>query len=212
MISDVRWCSGKFLWAVALRIWQKRDCVFGRRGIISVELGDDISNSNMRNDEETETPHSQSLATGDGCEGVTGPNFLAVWKLSLVLCTLAIIAAGYNIFKAMENGANSSLADLAVLTVVTVLMVFPYIAFGALVLTLRSNRFLSVVLLAILVFVCLAGSVAFSIDTNAYLNRDKSVPGGQRMWTFLIGLAQWASVIFVSAVLLPSFFLFEKFG
>ena len=127
------------------------------------------------------------------------------WQLSLLTSCIAAISLVYMIVSGAENWGPSFAAGVLVFTVVTIFLVGPHVVFGALALSLRSHRVLSVILLFIVIAVSLSGVLAISVESNAYLNRDKSIPEGQRMGTFLIGLAQWLAAILTSAILLPVF-------
>ena len=132
------------------------------------------------------------------------------WKLSVFTSTIAAMATVYDIVRVGQREGPSLLASILVFSVVATLLVGPHLVFAALAVWLRSHRVLSVILLVIVLVVSLSGVSALAVDTNAYLDRDQTFSGGQRMWPFLIGLAQWLAAVLTSAILLLAFYFLKQ--
>ena len=131
------------------------------------------------------------------------------WKSSLLTCSIAAVATLCLIFTGLENPGPSVVAVALVASVVTVIMVGPYLAFGALAFVLRSHRIISMVLFVIILLVSMSALICLYVENDTWLNRDKSREG-QRMVPFLIGMAEWISAVFSTAVLLPLLFILKK--
>ena len=131
------------------------------------------------------------------------------WKLSLLTSSIAAIATLYIIFTGIENPGPSSLAVALVGSVVIIVLVGPYLAFGTIAFALRSHRILSGILFAIILAVSMSAVICLYVENDAWLNRDRSREG-QRMVPFLIGMAEWISAVFTTAILLPLFLISKK--
>ena len=131
------------------------------------------------------------------------------WKLSILTSAICAIATGYFVVAGTENRGPSFFAAALVLSVIFFVMVGPYLAFGALAFSIRSNRLLSVILFVIITIVSMSAVIALAIDNDAWLNRDRSREG-QRMVPFLIGMAQWCSAVLVAAIFVPLFIFSKK--
>ena len=90
-----------------------------------------------------------------------------------------------------------------------IIMVGLYFAFGAIAFALRSHRILSRILFAIILAVSMSAVICLYVENDAWLHRDKSREG-QRMVPFLIGMAEWISAVFTTAILLPLFLISKK--
>ena len=82
------------------------------------------------------------------------------WKSSLLTCSIAAVATLCLIFTGLENPGPSVVAVVLVASVVTVIMVGPYLAFGALAFVLRSHRIISMVLFVIILLVSMSALIA----------------------------------------------------
>lgn len=132
------------------------------------------------------------------------PDIVTIGGFHFYTASVAAIATSYLILTGIENWRPSFFAAALVLSVIFVVMVGPYPAFGALALSIRSNRVLSAILLAIILSVSMSAVIALAIENDAWLNRDRSREG-QRMVPFLIGIAQWSSAGLAAAILFPLF-------
>ena len=131
------------------------------------------------------------------------------WKLSLLTASIAAITTLCVILTWFGAPGPSFLSTALVGSVVIIIMVFPYLAFGAIAFALRSHRTLSGILFAIILAVSVSAVTCLYIENDSWLNRDKSREG-QRMVPFLIGMAEWVSAVFVAAILLPVFLVLKK--
>lgn len=149
---------------------------------------------------------SRSPRLGDRCRY---PAMRMFWKSSLLTSSIAAIATLYIVLTGIENPGPSLLAVALVGSVVIIIMVGLYLAFGAIAFALRSHRILSRILFAIILAVAMSAVICLYVENEAWLNRDKSREG-QRMVPFLIGMAEWISAVFTTAILLPLFLISKK--
>ena len=131
------------------------------------------------------------------------------WKLSLLTSAIAAIATLYMIVTGIEDPGPSFLAAALVGSVVIIIMVGPYLAFGAIAFALRSHRLLSGVLFVIILAVSTSAVICLYVENDAWLKRDRSREG-QRMAPFLIGMAEWISAVFITSILLPLFLILKR--
>ena len=98
------------------------------------------------------------------------------WKLSLLTSFAAVAFAGYNIVAGTENWGPSFFAAVLMFTVATTLLAGPYVILGILAFLIRSHRALSATLFAFILLISVLGITLLSLETHAYLNRNKALP------------------------------------
>jgi hypothetical protein len=129
-----------------------------------------------------------------------------VWKLSLLTSSVAAVIAVYSIVAGTENWGPSFFAASLMFTVVAVLLVGPYLILGILASFVRSHRALSATLFVFILLISVLGTTFLSLETQAYLNRNKAIPEGTDLGIFFVGVVQWISAILLSCIALPAYF------
>lgn len=129
-----------------------------------------------------------------------------LWKLSLVISSAAGAAAVYFIIAGTEDWGPSLLAAGLTLAVVAALLVGPHFIFAILAFAIRSDRVLSATLFAFIVLISVLGALFLAHETDAFLSRDRTVPGRANLGMFVVGVVQWISALLLSAIMLPIYF------
>ncbi|HBV65207.1 MAG TPA: hypothetical protein DEF45_19540 [Rhodopirellula sp.] len=125
------------------------------------------------------------------------------WKLSLLTSSVATAISVYNLVALTENWGPSFFAASLMFTVVAVLLVGPYVTLGILASFVRSHRVLSITLFVFMLLISVLGTTFLSLETYAYLSRNKALPEGTDLGIFFLGAVQWISAILLWCVMLP---------
>ena len=125
------------------------------------------------------------------------------WKLSLLTLFAAVAFAGYNIVAGTENWGPSFFAAVLMFAVATTLLACPYVVLGILAFLMRSHRALSATLFSVILLISVLGITLLSLETHAYLNRNKALPEATNLGIFFVGVVQWISAILLSCIMLP---------
>ena len=112
------------------------------------------------------------------------------WKLSLLTSFAAVAFAGYSIVAGTENWGPSFFAAVLMFTVATTLLAGPYVVLGILAFLMRSHRALSATLFAVILLISVLGITLLSLETHAYLNRNKALPEATNLGIFFVGVVQ----------------------
>ena len=132
------------------------------------------------------------------------------WKLSLLTSSVAAAISAYNIVASTENWGPSFFTASLMFTVVAVLLVGPYVILGILASFVRSHRALSTTLFVFILLISVLGTTFLSLETQAYLNRNKALTEGTDLGIFFVGVVQWISAILLSCIVLPVYFYLGK--